>query len=66
MKLKHLISPNRSEGETIATFGAARLVKDLNCKFHLISGTPNDRAAAREWCSHFLHEAIIPPDPQAP
>ncbi len=50
----------------IANFGAARLVKDLNGKFSLIGGTPNDRAAAREWCSHFLHEAVIAPDPKAP
>lgn len=66
MKFKHLISPHRSEAETIASFGTARLVKDLNRKFHLIGGTPTDRAAAREWCSHFLHEAVIPPDPKAP
>lgn len=66
MKLKHLVRPAHSEGETIASFGDARLVKNLNGKFRLIGGTSNDRAAAREWCSHFLHEAVIPPDPQSP
>ena len=66
MKLKNLLRPALLEGETIATFGDARLVKNLNGKFQLIGGTPDDRAAAREWCSHFLHEAIIPPDPKAP
>ena len=66
MKFKHLPGPDRCEGETIANFGAARLVKDLTGKFRLIGGTPTDRAAAREWCSLFLHEAVIPPDLKAP
>lgn len=66
MKFKNLIRPARAEGETIATFGAARLVKNLDGKFQLIGGTPDDRAAVREWCSHFIHEAIIPADPKIP
>lgn len=59
MKLKHFVVPAQSEGETIASFGAARLVKNLNGKFQLIGGSAEDRVAAREWCSLFLHEAII-------
>ena len=49
----------RNEGELIAGFGEARLVKYLDGKIKLLGGSPDDRAAAREWCSLFLHEAIL-------
>ena len=48
-----------SEGETIAVFGDARLVKHLDGKFELRGGTADDRRAAREWCSLFLHDAVF-------
>jgi hypothetical protein len=56
----------------IANFGNARLVKTLNGKFELLGGSPDDRAAAREWCSLFLHDAVFacspahPPRPATP
>ena len=46
-------------GETFATFGGARIVRHLDGRFELIGGTPADHAAAREWCSLFLHEALF-------
>jgi hypothetical protein len=46
-------------GETIATFGAARLVKKLNGKIELIGGNANDLADAREWCSLFAPEVVF-------
>ena len=52
--LAHL---RRDDGELIASFGDARLVKKLNGKIELTGGTETDRAAAREWCSRFLHDA---------
>jgi hypothetical protein len=52
---------HRNDGELIAGFGEARLVKYLDGKIKLLGGSPDDRAAAREWCSLFLHEAILTP-----
>ena len=49
----------RDEGETIAVFGAARLVKHPDGKPELRGDWPADRALARDWCSLFLHEAGI-------
>ena len=51
--LAHL---RRDDGELIASFGDARLVKKLTGKIELIGGTETDRAEAREWCSMFLHD----------
>jgi hypothetical protein len=48
-------------GETLARFGEARLVKDLSGKIELLGGSPDDRREARQWCSMFMHEAIISP-----
>jgi len=56
MKLNPFLWVGRSEGETIATFGDARLVKKLSGKIELIGGSPEDHGAAREWCSLFLHD----------
>ncbi len=47
------------EDETLARFGKARLVKKFSGQIELIGGTADDRTAAREWVSLFLHEARI-------
>jgi hypothetical protein len=49
----------RRRERTIAFFGSARLVKSHTGRVTLCGGTVNDRRAAREWCSHFLHEAVV-------
>lgn len=59
MKLNLMAWMKPEAGETLATFGTARLVKYLDGKIKLRGGSPDDRAAAREWCSLFLHEAIL-------
>ena len=59
MKFNQLAWLTRDEGETIAVFGAARLVKKLDGKLELRGGSPDDRSAAKEWCSLFLHEAAV-------
>ncbi len=46
-------------GETIATFGEARIVKKLNGWIEVRGGSLEDRRAARDWCSLFLHEAVF-------
>jgi len=47
------------EGEVLAHFGQARLVKKLDGKLELVGGTDEDRTEAREWISMFFHEAIV-------
>jgi hypothetical protein len=49
----------RDEGEVLAYFGQARLVKKLDGKLELVGGTNEDRTAAREWISMFFHEAVV-------
>jgi len=46
MKLINSFWLGQTTGETIATFGAARLVKKLDGKIELIGGTADDHAAA--------------------
>ena len=59
MKLKMLDWLTRNEGETLAYFGDARLVKQLNGKIQLIGGSPADHTAAKEWISLCLHNAAV-------
>jgi hypothetical protein len=59
MKLNPIAWITRDEGETLAVFGDARLVKKLDGKIELCGGTPDDRRAAREWICRFIHEAVI-------
>ncbi len=59
MKLCLLTWHTRNEGETLAIFGNARLVKKHDGKTELLGGSHADRAAAREWCSLFMHEAVF-------
>jgi hypothetical protein len=59
MKLNLLAWLKPDEGEIMARFGEAKLVKKLSGKIELVGGTDADRAAAREWTSLFLHEAAV-------
>ena len=49
----------REEGEIIARFGEAKLVKYLNGKYELRGGSPDDRLAAHEWTSMFCHHVVV-------
>jgi hypothetical protein len=49
--------PAPQEGETIATFGDARMVRDLGGRLEIVGGTEEDRREAREWASRFLYQA---------
>jgi hypothetical protein len=66
MTFKRLAYLIRNGGATIAIFGAARLVKSETGHIELRGGSLADRRAAREWCSHFCHEAVIDVAPPAP
>jgi len=48
-----------TDGEIIALFGEAKLVKTLDCKYELRGGSKHDRLAAREWISMFFHDAVV-------
>jgi hypothetical protein len=43
----------------VARFGTARLIQMPSGRFLLIGGTTEERLAAREWASLFLHEAVL-------
>ncbi len=58
MKLKFL-PPYKDEGEVIAAWGQAQLIKYLDGKMELRGGSDQDRAEAREWISLFWHEAVV-------
>ena len=58
MKLK-FFRPFKNEGELIASWGEARLIKYLDGKTELKGGSDQDRSEAREWMSLFWHEAGV-------
>ena len=51
--------PFRDEGEVVAAWGEARLIRYLNGKTELRGGSKEDRLAAQEWISLFWHEAVV-------
>jgi hypothetical protein len=61
MTLKKLAYIIRNRRNTIAIFGNAQLIRDVGGRVTLEGGTTDDRRAALEWCSLFLHEALITP-----
>jgi hypothetical protein len=52
-------SPFKDEGEVIASWGEAQLIKYLDGKLVLKGGSNEDRIAAREWISMFLNNAGV-------
>lgn len=65
MKLNRITCLQRKEHELIATFGDARLVRKLDGRHELIGGTPDDLAAAREWCSLYAHDLVFSSAPRS-
>jgi hypothetical protein len=51
--------PFRDEGELVASWGEARLIKYLDGKTELRGGSKEDRLAAQEWISLFWHRAVV-------
>jgi CheY-like chemotaxis protein len=51
------------QGEIVASFGAAHLIRHRDGRWELRGGSPSDHAAAREWCSLFQHGATFPSTP---
>ena len=49
----------KDEGEVVAGWGEAELIKYLDGKVVLKGGSKEDRLAAHEWISLFWHEAVV-------
>jgi hypothetical protein len=64
MKLNKLSWFKQAEGETIAAFGSARLMRNLDGRYTLVGGTPAERAAAHDWCSLFAPQVVFPGPPR--
>jgi hypothetical protein len=61
MKMK-FFPPFKDEGEVVAAWGQAQLIKYLDGKTELKGGSKEDRLAAQEWISLFWHEAVVGPE----
>jgi hypothetical protein len=59
MKHKTFFPWFNDQGEVIASFGDAQLVRYLDGKCELRCGSKEDRLAAREWISMFWHEMVV-------
>ena len=51
--------PFKDEGEVMASWGEARLIKYLDGRLVFKGGSKEDRIAAREWISMFLNNAVL-------
>ena len=51
--------PFKDEGEVMASWGEARLIKYLDGRLVLKGGSKEDRLAEHEWISLFWHEAVV-------
>ena len=53
------LKAGKPEGEVIALFGQAKLVKYPAGNYELVGGSKEHRDQAREWISLFFHEAVL-------
>ncbi len=58
MKLIRFELMRPKDEQLIASFGDARLIKTSNGTLELRGGSNDDRTAAKEWISLFMHEAV--------
>ncbi len=58
MSLK-FFPPFKDEGEVVAAWGEAQLIRFLDGRSELRGGSKEDRLAAQEWISLFWHEAVV-------
>ena len=59
MRTRHFFPPFKDDGDLIASWGEARLMRYLDGKLVLKGGSKEDRLAAHEWISLFWHEAVV-------
>lgn len=51
--------PFKDEGEVVAAWSQAQLIRYLDGKTELRGGSKEDRLAAQEWISLFWHKAVV-------
>jgi len=54
----HKFLPEREEGEVVAGFGEARLMRTVDGQYELRGGSAEDRKAAEEWMKLFFPESL--------
>ena len=59
MKIRDYFPLLKDEGELVAGFGEAKLLKFLDGKYKLRGGSKEDRLAAHEWISLFCHNVVV-------
>ncbi len=59
MKMMRVLEFLRPQGELVATFGLAQLVRMPDGQNELRGGTAEDRQKAQEWISMFWHENSV-------
>jgi len=50
--------PDPEQGEVIASFGEAKLIKKLDRRFELVGGSRADRVEAEKWISLFMQHEV--------
>ena len=48
-----------NEGEVVARFGEAAVIRQPEGKWQLKGGSHDDRSTAKEWISLFIHEVVL-------
>jgi len=59
MQTKNVFPDRKVEGEVIAAWGEAKLIKHLDGRLELRGGSKEEVQEAREWLSLFWHEAVV-------
>ena len=59
MRSPHFSPPFKDEGEVVAGWGEAQLIRYLDRKTELRGGSKEGRLAAQEWISLFWHEPVV-------
>jgi hypothetical protein len=57
MNMTWIAQWGKSQGQVIARFGNAALIKQHDGRFELLGGSEDDRTEAKEWISLFMNEA---------
>lgn len=58
-KTRNIFPGSKDEGEVVASWGQAKLIKFLDGKLELRGGSKEEAQEAREWLSLFQHEAVV-------
>jgi hypothetical protein len=64
MRNKNRSTQCRPAGRIITRFGRAQLIRFHDGSVRLCGGGRQERTAAKEWVSLFMHEAVVPSEPR--